>query len=56
MREATNKQPKNLAIFDVFKSQVTQAVLDLSKNIILPIFVPVNIMHLFQPLNLTVNG
>ena len=46
-----------LVNFDVFKGQVTQPVLDLLKqNNIAIVFVPANMTHLFQPLDLTVNG
>ena len=41
-------------MFDVFKGQ---AVLDLfEEHIIAVTFIPANITHLFQPLDLTVNG
>ena len=46
-----------LAIFDVFKGQVTQSVLDLlKKHNILFDFLPANMASIFQPLDLTVNG
>ena len=46
-----------LAIFDVFKGQVTQSVLELlKKHNILFNFVPANMTSIFQPLVLTVNG
>ena len=46
-----------LAIFDVFRGQITQPVLDLLKdNKILFDFVPANMTSIFQPLDLTVNG
>ena len=46
-----------LAIFDDFKGQITQSVLDLLKNHnILFDFVPANMTLIFQPLDLTVNG
>ena len=42
-----------LAIFDVFKGQITEPVLDLLKqNNIAIVFVPANMTHLFQPLDL----
>ena len=45
-----------LAIFNVFKGQVTQVVLYLLKqNSIAIAFAPTNITHLFQPLYPTVN-
>ena len=46
-----------LAIFDVFRGQVTQPVLDLFEGHNIAItFVPANMTHLYQPLDLTVNG
>ena len=52
-----NPKQAALAIFDVFKGQVTDAVLKrFADNNIKTVFVPANMTNLFQPLNLTVNG
>ena len=52
---APNQQA--LAIFDVFKIEATQAVLELfEEHNIVYTFVPANMTHLFQPPELTVNG
>ena len=52
---APNQQA--LAIFDVFKGQVTQAVLNLfDEHNIAVTFVSANMTHLFQPLDLTINS
>ena len=46
-----------LLVFDVFRGQITEEVTShLSKNNILFVKVPNNMTHLFQPLDLTVNG
>ena len=53
--KAPNQQA--LAIFDVFKIEATQAVLELfEEHNIVYTFVPANMTHLFQPPELTVNG
>ena len=57
-RELSNlPHQEALVIFDVFKGQVTQSVLDLlKKHNILFDFVSASITSIFQPLDLTVNG
>ena len=46
-----------LLIVDVFKTQTTQKVLDLiEKDFCEVVFVPANMTHNFNPLDLTVNG
>ena len=45
-----------LLILDVFKGQMTSEVANLLRNNIFFVTVPNNMTHLFQPLNLTVNG
>ena len=48
---------KCLLIFDVFKGQCTDRVLDLmNKNNCVTVFVPPNLTHVFQPLDLAING
>jgi len=48
---------KALLIWDVFKGQKTEKVLSkpASLNIVV-VFIPANMTHFFQPLDLTVNG
>lgn len=47
----------SLLIMDVFRGQMTEDVLNtLKENNILLVRVPANMTHLFQPLDLTVNG
>ena len=47
---------KPLLIFDFFRGQTTDKVLKaLENNNMLPTKVPLNMTHLFQPLDLTVN-
>ena len=46
-----------LLIFDMFKAHTTEKVLDLiEENSCEVVFVPANMTHLFQPLDLTING
>ena len=46
-----------LLILDVFRGQLTKAVVDeMQKHNILMCQVPANVTHIFQPLDLTVNG
>ena len=46
-----------MLIFDVFKAQCTQRVFDLiDENHCVTVFVPANLTHLFQPLDLAING
>ena len=48
---------KALVVFDVFKGQLTKSVLKLLEdNNFVVTFVPANMTHLYQPLDLTVNG
>ena len=48
---------KCMLIFDVFKGQGTQKVLNLlDENGCVSIFVPPNLTHMFQPLDLSING
>ena len=48
---------KSMLIFDVFKGQKTQRVTDLiEENDCICVYVPPNLTHVFQPLDLTVNG
>ena len=48
---------KALLIFDVFRGQTTKKVTDLiEENDCVKVFVPANLTHEFQPLDLTVNG
>ena len=48
---------KALLIYDVFKGQCTQRVLDLiEENNCASVFVPPNLTHVSQPLDLTING
>ena len=48
---------KCLLIFDVFKGQCTDRVLDLmNKNNCVTVFVPPNLTHVFQPLDLAINN
>ena len=48
---------KALLIFDIFKGQKTQRILDLMvENHSVYVFVPNNLTNEFQPLDLTVNG
>lgn len=52
-----NENQKCMLIFDVFKSQCTQKVLDLlDENDCVYVFVPPNLTHMFQPLDLIING
>ena len=52
----SDKEPA-LLIMDVFRGQMTEDVLNvLKENNILLVRVPANMTHLFQPLDLTVNG
>ena len=52
-----NQKQEALLIMDVFRGQKTDAVFKkLKKNNILVSLVPANMTHLFQPLDLTVNG
>ena len=53
----SNSNQAALIIFDVFRSLITDEVTShLSQNIIYFVTVPNNMTHLFQPLDLTVNG
>ena len=46
-----------MLIFDVFKAQCTQRVFDLiDENHCVTVFVPANLTHVFQPLDLAING
>ena len=48
---------KALLLFDVFNGQKTQAVIDLiDEYTCLPVFVPPNVTHIFQPLDLALNA
>ena len=48
---------KSLLIFDVFKGQITQRVLDLiAENDCVCVYVPPNLTHIFQVLDLWING
>ena len=50
-------EQKAMLIFNVFKGQTTNAVLKLIEdNNCIGVFVPANLTHYFQPLDLTVNG
>ena len=57
-RERLNRRTqKALVIFDVFRGQITDKVLDYFKeNNIATVFVPANMTGQLQPLDLTVNG
>ena len=51
------KEQKGMLIFDVFKPQCTQRVFDLiDENHWTTVFVPANLAHAFQPLDLASNG
>ena len=51
------KEQKCMLIFDVFKAQCTQRVFDLiDENHCVTVFVPANLTHVFQPLDLAING
>ena len=51
------EEQKCMLIFDVFKAQCTQRVFDLiDENHCVTVFVPANLTHLFQPLDLAING
>ena len=53
----SNSNQAALIIFDVFRSLITdEATSHLSQNKIYFVTVPNNMTHLFQPLDLTVNG
>ena len=53
----SNPNQAALLIFDVFRSQITDEVTShLLQNKIYFVTVPNNVTHLFQPLDLTVNG
>ena len=46
-----------MLIFDVFKTQCTQRVFDLiDENHCVTVLVPANLTHVFQPLDLAING
>ena len=46
-----------MLIFDVFKAQFTQRVFDLiNENHFVTVFVPANLTHVFQPLDLAINS
>ena len=46
-----------MLIFDVFMAQCTQRVFDLiDENHCVTVFVPANLTHVFQPLDLVTNG
>ena len=50
-------EAKVMLIFNVFKGQTTDAVLNcIEDNNFISVFVPANLTHHFQPLDLTVNG
>ena len=57
-RERLNRPTqKALVIFDVFRGQITDKVLDhFKENNIATVFVPANMTGQFQPLDLTANG
>ena len=58
-REALNlpKDKIALLIMDVFRGQATREVISkLDENKIVLVQVPANMTHIFQPLDLTVNG
>ena len=51
------EKQKCMLIFDVFKAQCTQRVFDLiDENHCVTVFVPANLTHVFQPLDLAING
>ena len=51
------EEQKCMLIFDVFKAQCTQRVFDLiDENHCVTVFVPANLTHVFQPLDLAING
>ena len=46
-----------MLIFDVFKAQSTQRVFDLiDENHCVTVLIPANLTHVFQPLDLAING
>ena len=53
----TYKNKKPLVVFDLFRGQLTKSVLQfLHHNNFVVTFVPANMTHLYQPLDLAVNG
>ena len=51
------EEQKCMLIFDVFKARCTQCVFDLiDENYCVTVFVPANLTHVFQPLDLAING
>ena len=51
------EEQKCMLIFDVFKAQCTQRVFDLiDENHCVTVFVPANLTHVFEPLDLAING
>ena len=53
----TGTQSKNACSFLMFKAQCTQRIFDLiDENHCVTAFVPANLIHLFQPLDLAING
>ena len=51
------EKQKYMLIFDVFKAQFTQRVFDLiNENHFVTVFVPANLTHVFQPLDLAINS